>query len=73
MPWPFNTILHVVTFNNKIISLLLHTFNFATIMNSNVDTWYAEYLLCDPQRGLNPQAEKDGPRRNRGSKNGATY
>ena len=35
---PFNTVPHVVvTSNHKIISLLLHNCNFATVMNYNVN------------------------------------
>lgn len=32
--------------NHKIISLLLHNRNFATVMNPNVDVWCAAYLMC---------------------------
>jgi len=35
--------------NCKIILLLLHYFNFANVMNSNVNIWYAGYLICDSQ------------------------
>ena len=38
----------MLTLNHKIISLLLHGCNFATVMTSNVDILYAEYLTCDP-------------------------
>jgi hypothetical protein len=35
---PFNTVLHVVvTLSHKIIVLLLHNSNFATVMNQNVN------------------------------------
>jgi hypothetical protein len=37
-----------VTFNHKIISLLLHNYNFATVMNCNVNIWYKGYLICNP-------------------------
>ena len=51
MLWPFNTIPHVVvTPNNKIILLLLYNCNFASIMNCNVNIWYAGYLVFDPWR-----------------------
>ena len=41
MPWPFNTVPHVVvTPNYKIILLLLHNCNFATVMNHYVNIWY---------------------------------
>jgi hypothetical protein len=46
---PFNTGPHVVlTPHHKIISLLLHNWNFATVLNHNVNIWYAENLICDP-------------------------
>jgi hypothetical protein len=38
----------VVTPNHKIILLLLNNSNFAPVMNLNVNTWYAGYLVCDP-------------------------
>ena len=38
---PFNTIPHVVTSSHKIISLLLHNYNFATVINCNVNICHA--------------------------------
>lgn len=39
MLWPFNTVPQVVlTPNHKVISLLLHNCNFATVVNRNVNT-----------------------------------
>lgn len=39
MRQPFNTVRHVVVISNrKIISLLLHNYSFAAVMNSNVNT-----------------------------------
>lgn len=39
---PANTVPHVVvTPNHKTISLLLHSCNFTTVVNHNVNTWYA--------------------------------
>jgi hypothetical protein len=35
----------VVAPNHKIISLLFHNCNFATVRNYNVNIWYAEYLI----------------------------
>ena len=50
---PFNTVPHVmVTDNPKIISLLLHNCNFATVMNHNVNFWYAGNLYVTPMKGL---------------------
>ena len=43
--------------NHKIILLLLHVFNFATIMNHNINIWYARYMICNPQSGCVPQIE----------------
>lgn len=46
---PFNTVPHVVvTANRKIISLLLYNCNFASVLNCNVNIWYAGHLICDP-------------------------
>jgi len=39
----------VVTPNYKGISLLLYNCNLATLMNCNVNIWYACCLTCDPQ------------------------
>ena len=48
---PFNTVPHVVmTPNHQIISVLLHKYNFATIMNCYIDIWYVGYLIYDPKR-----------------------
>jgi len=33
--------------NCKIISLLLHNFNFAIVMNCNVNVWNTGYMICD--------------------------
>lgn len=42
----------MVTPNHSIISLLLHNRNFATLMNCDVNIWYAGYLRLDPVKGL---------------------
>ena len=34
--------------NHNIIVLLLHNCNGATVINCNVDIWYAGYLICKP-------------------------
>jgi hypothetical protein len=52
----FSTIPHVVIPNHQVISLLLHNCKFATVINSNVNIWYAWHLMCDSQRGLKSQA-----------------
>ena len=58
MLWSFNTVLHVVmTPNHKIILLLFHNYNFATVMICNVNIWYVGYLICDLKWGCNPQVE----------------
>ena len=51
MLWPLNTVTQIVvsTPHHEIIFLLLHTCNFATVMNHNVKIWYVCYLICDPQ------------------------
>ena len=55
---PFNTTPRVVvTPNHKIISLLHHNCNFATVMNHIANIWYAWYLLFNPQGGHDPQVE----------------
>lgn len=42
MLWPFNAVPHVVvTHNHKIILLLLHSCDFATVMNHSVSICYA--------------------------------
>ena len=44
----FNTVPHVVvTPNYKIILWLLHNCNVVTVINHNVNIWYAGYLICD--------------------------
>ena len=51
---PFNTVIHImVSPNHKIISLPLHHCNFSTVMNGNVNIWYAGYLIHYP-KGLWP-------------------
>ena len=48
---PFNRVSHVVvTPNYKIILWLLHNCNVVTVINHNVNIWYAEYLIQDPQK-----------------------
>ena len=47
----------VVTHNHKIIMLLLHNCNFATVMNHNVNKLYIGYLICDQQMGHESQVE----------------
>lgn len=55
---PLNTVLQVmVTHNHKIISLRLHNCNFATFINYNRNVLYAEYLTCNPPKGIDPRAE----------------
>lgn len=44
MPWPFNTVLHVVV--TPTIKLL-HNCNLATLMNHNVYIWYSGYVIYD--------------------------
>jgi hypothetical protein len=45
----FNTVPHVVvTPSHKIMSLLLHNYSFATVINHYVNAWYAGYLIHDP-------------------------
>ena len=41
----------------KLFSLILHNYNFATIMNHNINIWYIGYLVFNPQRGRDPQVE----------------
>ena len=41
----------------RLFSLLLHDCNFATVVNCNVNIWYAGYLIFSSLRGLNPQVE----------------
>jgi hypothetical protein len=41
----------------KLFWLLLCNYNFATVMNCNISTWYAEYPLCNSQRSRDPQVE----------------
>jgi hypothetical protein len=58
MLWPFNTVPHVaVTPSHKIISLLLHNCEFATVMNNDVkNICCARYLwvIRFPKRDHNP-------------------
>ena len=45
---PFNTVPHVVvTPNHNIISILLHSCHFATVINRSVNVQYSGYLICD--------------------------
>lgn len=54
MPQPYNIVPHVVvTFNHKIISLLFHNWNFATVINSNVNKY-----LCFPIMVLGDPCER---------------
>jgi hypothetical protein len=47
---PFNTVPHVVvTPSHKTISLLLLNWNFATVMNHNINGWYTGYLIQNPK------------------------
>lgn len=53
---PFNTVPRVVeTPKQKIILLLLRNSNFSTLKNCNINIWYTDYLICDPQRSHDPQ------------------
>jgi hypothetical protein len=52
-----NTVHVVLTPSHNIILLLLHNYNFATVMNYNVNISYAGYLTCDPQRSCDPKVE----------------
>ena len=47
MLWPFDIVLRVVMMipNHKIISLLLHNWNVATVVNHNGSIWYVWYLI----------------------------
>lgn len=46
---PFTLVPHaVVTFHHKIILLLVHNCNFATVINHNVYILYVAYLICHP-------------------------
>jgi hypothetical protein len=48
----------MVTLNYKIILLLFHNCNFATVMNHNVNIWYAGYLMYEPcERTVQPPKE----------------
>jgi hypothetical protein len=38
----------VVTSNYKLILLLLHNYNLATVMSHTVNIWNPGYLICDP-------------------------
>lgn len=58
IPRHLSAVLHaLVTPATKLVSLLPHHFNFATIMNRNINIGYARYQLCDPQRGHDLQVE----------------
>ena len=48
--WPLiQSVPHVVvTPTLKLFLLLYHNCSFATVMNLNVNIWYAGYLICDP-------------------------
>ena len=64
--WLFSALPHTeIAPTYNIISLLLPNCNFATVMNHNINTWCAEYLICDPQRVHNPQVENHCLRLNR--------
>lgn len=55
---PFNMVLHAVVIpNHKIISLLLHNCNLATIMNHNTNIFYAGFLICGPWKCCDSQVE----------------
>ena len=43
--------------NHNLFLFLLHNCIFATVMNYNVDIWYAGYMICGPQRDCDPQIE----------------
>jgi hypothetical protein len=46
--WPFNIVPPVVVIpKHNIISLLLHSYNFATVINHNIKIWYTGYLIPD--------------------------
>ena len=53
MLWPFNTVHVVVTQppQKKNCFMLLHNWDFTTVLNCNVNIWNAGYLIWDPQRG----------------------
>lgn len=46
---PFNTVLHVVTPTRKLFSSLLQNYNFAAVMNRNVNNFGDCQWGCDPQ------------------------
>lgn len=63
---PLNTVPHVVgTSNHTLISLLLHNYSYATVMNCNINIYVFQFLgnLCERvvllQRGCDPQVEND--------------
>lgn len=66
MPQPFNTVLHVVTtLNHNILSLLLHSCYFATVVNFDVNTYVFWRFSAIPVKGSfdsqsrpDPQVEK---------------
>lgn len=43
--------------SHKIILLLLHSCNVVTVVNHNIKIWYASYLICDLNRGHDPQVK----------------
>jgi len=43
----------------KLLPLLLHDCNFATVMNHNVDVWCARYLMCVTSEGLGTTGLRD--------------
>jgi len=58
MPQPSKTVPHAVVscpHHHQIISLLLHNYNFATVVNCNVNIWYE--TPPPNQRGNNQQIE----------------
>jgi hypothetical protein len=58
---PFNRVPHVgliPTVKLFHYYFIIHCYcNFATIMNHNINIWYADYLICHPQRGRDLQVE----------------
>jgi hypothetical protein len=46
MLWTLNIVPHVVVIPNH---TLLHNYNFVTVMNCNVNIWYADGLRCPPR------------------------
>ena len=60
---PFNTVFHVMVIpppGIKVILFLLHSCNFATVMDCNINIYYARYLLhdlCERVGQPDPQVE----------------